>query len=178
MKFEYTGRHIEVTPAIRTHLEEHFKKLAPLFKGNDVDINAILSVEKNSQIAELNIKWRNQKLNVKDSHKDMYQAIAKAVAKAEKQALKFKEKKVTKKQGATKRAVVADNLDGDKVEAAPLPPKIVNARHKVKPMTTEEAVFNLQAEKDDQFVVFRDAETEQISVVYKRTDGNFGLIQP
>ena len=125
MKFDYTGRHIEVTPAIRAHLENNFTKLAPLFKNNDVEIHAILSVEKTRQIAELNVKWRDRNLSIKDSNKDMYQAITKAVAKIEKQALKFKEKKVKQKQSATKRAAVAKDMDGE-IEAAPLPPKIID----------------------------------------------------
>jgi putative sigma-54 modulation protein len=178
MKFEYTGRHIEVTPAIRTHLENHFTKLSPLFKNNEVEIHAILSVEKSRQIAELNVKWRDRKLNVKDSNKDMYHAITKAVEKVEKQAVKNKSKKVTQKQTATKRSMVAQTFEKE-VEAAPLPPKIINARrYQIKPMTSEEAVITLQAEKENQFIVFRDAETESFSVIYKRKDGNFGLIQP
>ena len=64
------------------------------------------------------------------------------------------------------------------MEASPPTPRIVNARrYAVKPMTAEEAAMSLSG-VSDQFVVFRDADTNRVGVLYKRKDGNFGLIQP
>ena len=64
------------------------------------------------------------------------------------------------------------------LEATPRPPRIINARrYAVKPMTAEEAALRLTAEAD-QFLVFRDADTNRVGVLYKRKDGNFGLIEP
>ncbi len=64
------------------------------------------------------------------------------------------------------------------MEATPPPVRIINARrYSVKPMTAEEAALELSA-RTDSFVVFRDADTNRVGVLYKRQDGNFGLIEP
>ena len=64
------------------------------------------------------------------------------------------------------------------VEASPRPPRIINARrYTVKPMTAEEAALRL-SDESDQFLVFRDADTNRLGVLYKRKDGNYGLIEP
>jgi putative sigma-54 modulation protein len=74
-------------------------------------------------------------------------------------------------------AAVAPEPDGQ-LEATPSPPRIIAARrYPVKPMTAEEAALRLSSEPD-QFVVFRDADTDRLGVLYKRKDGNFGLIEP
>jgi putative sigma-54 modulation protein len=73
--------------------------------------------------------------------------------------------------------VVAPNPDGQ-LEATPPPVRIIPARrYSVKPMTAEEAALELSG-RNDQFVVFRDADTDRLGVLYKRQDGNFGLIEP
>jgi putative sigma-54 modulation protein len=72
---------------------------------------------------------------------------------------------------------VAPDPDGY-IEASPRPPRIINARrYAVKPMTAEEAAMTLASESD-QFLVFRDADTNRLGVLYKRKDGNYGLIEP
>ena len=72
---------------------------------------------------------------------------------------------------------MAPQPDGQ-LEATPRPPRIIAARrYAVKPMTAEEAALRL-SEETDQFVVFRDADTDRLGVLYKRKDGNFGLIEP
>jgi putative sigma-54 modulation protein len=107
----------------------------------------------------------------------MYLALTRAIAKIERQALKLKKKIIDRKQGARRASAVAPSPDGN-VEASPRPPRIINARrYAVKPMTAEEAALRL-SEDPDQFVVFRDADTDRLGVLYKRADGNFGLIEP
>ena len=178
MRFEYTGRHVEVSPGIRKHVEDHFKKLEYIFDGSTTAwTHVIIDVEKNRHIAEYIVHWRDNTLNAKDINADMYLALTRASAKIEKQALKLKKKLIDRKQGARKTSSVAPSPDGQ-VEATPRPPRIINARrYSIKPMTAEEAALRLSAETD-QFVVFRDADTERVGVLYKRTDGNFGLIEP
>ena len=67
---------------------------------------------------------------------------------------------------------------GGRIDATPRPARIIAARrYTVKPMTAEEAALRLSGETD-QFLVFRDADTARLGVLYKRTDGNFGLIEP
>jgi putative sigma-54 modulation protein len=177
MKFEYTGRHVEVSPGIRKHVEDHFKKLEHIFDGTTAWTHVIIDVEKNRHIAELVLHWRDHTLTAKDINGDMYLALTRAIAKIEKQALKLKKKMIDRKQGARRTSAVAPTPDGQ-LEASPRPPRIINARrYSIKPMTAEEAALRLSADPD-QFVVFRDADTDRIGVLYKRADGNFGLIEP
>jgi putative sigma-54 modulation protein len=179
MKFEYTGRHLEVTPALRSHVENHFDKLKHLFNGQAVNAHVIIEVAKGRHRAEIIVNWRDHTLTATTTVSDMYQALTQTITKLEKQALKLKDKVIDKHQRATKRSVVAADAADGELPPAPAPPRIVNTRrYKVKPMTAEEAVFSMQTE-ENQFLVFRDAENgEKISVIYRRKDGNYGLIQP
>ncbi|HZE68412.1 MAG TPA: ribosome-associated translation inhibitor RaiA [Pyrinomonadaceae bacterium] len=177
MKFEYTGRHVVVSPAIRKHVEDHFKKLEHIFNDSTATVHVIIDVEKNRHIGEVVVYWRDHTLTAKVVNADMYMALTAAIAKIEKQALKLKNKIIGRKQGAKRAAAVAPEPDG-RLEASPRPPRIIAARrYTVKPMTAEEAALRLTSEAD-QFVVFRDADTERLGVLYKRSDGNFGLIEP
>jgi putative sigma-54 modulation protein len=179
MEFEYTGRHVEVTPAIRTHVEDHFRKLEHIFNDSTASAHVIIDVEKNRQIGEVLVHWREHTLTARDTNADMYQALSRAITKIEKQALKLKKKIIDRKQGAQRVSAVAPQPDGSReLEASPRPPRILPARrYVVKPMTAEEAAMRL-SEEADQFVVFRDADTNRVGVLYKRKDGNFGLIEP
>ena len=177
MKFEYTGRHVEVSPAIRKHVEDHFKKLDHIFNGSPITTHVIIEVEKNRHIGEVVVNWRDHTLAAKDTNIDMYMALTRAMTKVEKQAVKLKKKIIDRKQGG-KRTSTISRQSGDGVEATPRPSRIIAARrYAVKPMTAEEAALRLSGEKD-QFLVFRDADTERLGVLYKRTDGNYGLIEP
>jgi putative sigma-54 modulation protein len=136
-----------------------------------------VEVEKNRQKAEivLTVGERTMTANVAD--KDLYLALSRVVAKIEKQALRLKEKRVDRRQTAKKTSVVAPEPDGE-ITAEPAPKQIVVAQnYVVKPMTPEEAALLLNSDSN-QFIVFRDAETEDLSVLYKRSDGDYGLIQP
>jgi putative sigma-54 modulation protein len=177
MKFEYTGRHVEVSPGIRKHVEDHFKKLDHIFNGTEASTHVIITVEKNRHIGELVVFWRDHTLTAKEVNADMYMALTRAMEKVEKQAMKLKKKIIDRKQGAKRTSSVAPTPDGQ-LEATPRAPRIIPARrYSVKPMTAEEAALSLSSDPQ-QFVVFRDADTDRIGVLYKRNDGNFGLIEP
>ncbi|MCA1632654.1 MAG: ribosome-associated translation inhibitor RaiA [Acidobacteria bacterium] len=188
MEFEYTGRHIEVSPAIRAHVEDHFQKLDHLFENSSTArAHIIIEVIKNRHIAEILLHWREHTLTAKDTNVDMYQSLTRCIDKIEKQAVKLKKKLIERKQSARPVSAVAQEADGAAAAAAAAAapdnsvqrqPRIIQARrYPVKPMTPEEAVMSL-GEDSNQFVVFRDSDTERLSVLYKRKDGNFGLIQP
>lgn len=176
MKFEYTGRHIEVTPALRSHVEECFEKLNHLFDGSDHNAHVIIEVDKGSHRAEIIVKWRSEVLTATTVAADMYKSLSQSIDKIGKQALKLKSK-ITDKHHKVKKAAVAAP---DKAEVSPAPAssEIIDSRdYPVKPMTAEEAVMRLN-EEENQFLVFRNADGERVSVIYKRKDGNYGLIQP
>jgi putative sigma-54 modulation protein len=168
---------VEVSPAIRRHVEDHFKKLDHIFTDSTLSTHVIIEVEKNRQIGEIIVSWRDHTLTAKETNADMYMALTRAMAKIEKQALKLKKKIIDRKQSARPTARVAPQPDGY-LQATPTPPRIIAARrYSVKPMTAEEAALRLSGEHD-QFLVFRDADTERLGVLYKRKDGNYGLIEP
>ena len=176
MKFEYTGRHIDVTPALRSHVEEHFGRINHLFDGKPAHAHVIIEVEKGRHRSEVIVKWRNDVLTANSSVSDMYQSLSQTIAKIEKQALKLKNKIIDKSHRAKKVSTITPK--GAEVKPAPSLPKIVSARrYAVKPLTAEEAAMQLEDE-ENQFLVFRNAENQKISVIYKRKDNNYGLIEP
>ena len=183
MNFEYTGRHIDVTPALRAHVEEHFGKVGNLFgKASTARAHVIIDVVKNRHMAEILFHWREHTLTAKDTNADMYQALTRCIDKIEKQALKLKKKIIERKQDAVPLSSVVPEEPATEKTAPENSERragriIAARRYKVKPMTAEEAVMSL-AEDGDQFVVFRDSDTDRLSVLYKRKDGNYGLIQP
>ncbi len=177
MNFEYTGRHVDVTPTIRAHVEDHFQKIGQLFPDSTANAHVIISVEKNRHTGEILVHWREHSLTAKETNDDMYQALSRAIDKIEKQALKLKKKIIGRKHHTESLSRIAAR-DGQQVEPAQNAPRIINAsRYRIKPMTPEEAALHL-GEAMDQFIVFRDAETSRVGVLYKRKDGNFGLIEP
>ena len=176
MKYEYTGRHIDVTPALRSHVEEHFGRLDHLFNGGATKAHIIIEVERGRHRSEIVVSWRNEVLTAATSLSDMYKSLSQTIGKIEKQALRIKNKVIDKHHRAKKvGAITATAAD---IKPSPGNPRIINARrYAVKPMTAEEAAMSL-VDQEDQFLVFRNAENERLSVLYKRKDGNFGLIQP
>ena len=177
MKFEYTGRHIEVTPALRSHVEEHFERINHLFDGNNRNVHIVIEVEKGKHRSEIIVKWHDQVLTATTVDSDMYKSLSQTIDKIEKQASKLKNKLIDKHQKAQKISTIKIPVS-EEIQPAPSSPKIINtSNYPVKPMTEEEAMLRLN-EEENQFLVFRNADSERVSVIYKRADGNYGLIQP
>lgn len=176
MKFEYSGRHLEVTPALKAHVEDHFAKIDHVFNGKPIKAHVIIEVERGRHRAEIIVNWRNDSLTATSTSPDMYRSLSDSISKIEKQALKLKNKVIDRSHKAKKAAAVIQKAED--VSPAPSGPRIIEARrYGVKPMTAEEAALRLQDE-ENQFLVFRNSETERVAVIYKRRDGNYGLIQP
>ncbi len=176
MKFEYTGRHIEVTPALRSHVEEHFGRLKQLFDGNHSKAHIIIEVERGKHRSEIIVKWRKEVLTADSTLDDMYQSLSKTINKIEKQARRLKNKITDKSHKAKKASEIA--VDAQAVQPAPNSPRIINSRrYAIKPMRADEAALVLD-DQENQFLVFRNALNENISIIYKRKDGNYGLIEP
>lgn len=176
MIFEYTGRHIDVTPALRTHAEEHFNRIDHLFNGKATKAHIILEVERGRHRAEVIVNWRNDVLTATTSLADMYQSISQSIDKIEKQALKVKNKVIDKSHRATRASEIVQKQT--EVEPAPAGARVINAAgYEVKPVTVDEAVLLLDAQKET-FLVFRNARNQNVAVIYKRSDGDYGLIEP
>ncbi|MBX7060556.1 MAG: ribosome-associated translation inhibitor RaiA [Pyrinomonadaceae bacterium] len=174
IKIDFTGRHIEVTEALKKHAAGQFERLGPLFDSKPPTANVTIEVERGRHRSEIIVHWRNETLNATSIDADMYQSLSKSVAKIEKQARKLKDKVIDKSHRA-RRAT-----PGSARESAPPTrrPKIVVSKMKAqKPITAQEAAMVLD-EKKEGFMLFRDSDGGEISLIFKRPDGNYGLVQP
>ncbi|PYP83425.1 MAG: ribosome-associated translation inhibitor RaiA [Blastocatellia bacterium AA13] len=177
MEFEFTGRHITITPTIERLARKELGKLDRILDSAPMRAHVILFSEKHRQCAEIVVHWRDSVFTGLAENNDIKHSIAIAAGKVEKQILRLKEKFSSKRRRRTATRDAAP-VPGGSIEAAPNAPRIIQARrYRVKPMTVEEAA-SIVADSDDQFIVFRDAETSKVGVLYKRTDGNFGFIEP
>jgi putative sigma-54 modulation protein len=177
MRYEFTGRHITVTPALKRHVREHLDKLDKILDSAPMNAHVILEVEKHRQKAEIVATWRDHTFTAKAATVDMYNSITQASAKIEKQIFRLKDKfSKGKRQKMPAGVAAAAGIPAEAPDSEG--PRIIRTRqYRVKPMTPEEAVVQI-ADASDQFLVFRNAESERVTVLYKRRDGNYGLIEP
>lgn len=177
MEFEFTGRHVDITPAVEQLARKELGKLDRVLDSAPMRAHVTVSVEKHRKRTEIVVYWRDSVFTAVGENNDISQSVTTAAARVAKQALRVKEKFQTKKRSRSSVKEVAPVPDGV-IEAAPPAPRIIPARrYRVKPMTPEEAAM-LLTDSDDLFIVFRDAESNRVGVLYNRTDGNFGLIEP
>ena len=106
MNLEFTGRHIDVTPALKTHVEDHFEKIDHLFDGKPAKAHVIIEVERGMHRSEIVMNWRNEVLTAETSVSDMYQSLSQTIDKIEKQARRLKDKVIDKSHRATKASVI------------------------------------------------------------------------
>ena len=199
MNIEYTGRNqLELGDDIKAYFEKKLKKLGR-FIEEPVEVHLLLGEEKDRQIAELNVVHRHGDLHAQHVAADRRDAVLAVVETAAKQARRARkkfmdlrrrtERQVAEEQQwqAAEEAVVGDREDHehwpvDIIDATSFSeddgPRIVKThRLPIKPMTLGEASVELQQSKND-FFVFLDSGTDQVSVLYRRKDENFGLIAP
>jgi putative sigma-54 modulation protein len=140
-----------------------------------IECHVVLSVEKHRHAAEVTIVADGFKINGQETTTDMYSAIDMAVDKIEKQIKRHRER-LRQRTGNSKAA--SPEAPEVAPEAAEGEPRIIRAEdYEAKPMHLEEAVMELKTGRDD-FIVFVNAASERINVLYRRKDGNFGLIEP
>src|SRR6185436_16612416 len=177
MKIEYTGRNFTVSPAIKKHIAEHFKKVEEFLNGTD-NVHVILSVEKHHRhVAEFVANWHHHALTATANTTDMYLSTSQAIDRLRRQIVKLRGKIIDRKHHAPALKAVAPSPVPPVKPERPLPRLIRSRRYPVKPMTPDEAIIQVEASAD-QFLVFRDAETDRVGVLYKRKDGNYGLVEP
>lgn len=177
MKIEFTGRNFTLSPAIKKHVNEHLRKIDSVLHGA-IQAHIILSVEKHKRhLVEIIINWHDHAMTSTADTNDMYLSVTQAVDRLRRQVLKVKGKIIDRKHHALSTGVVAPSPIPPVTPTALAPRIIRSRRYSVKPMTPEEAVLTV-SEAPEQFLVFRDAETDRVGVIYKRKDGNYGLIEP
>ncbi|MBF7081636.1 ribosome-associated translation inhibitor RaiA [Desulfallas sp. Bu1-1] len=173
MKVLVRGRNVDVTSALKEYVEKRVGKLTKFL--DDVDeATVILVVEGDSHKVEVTVPFNGMILRGEEATGDMYASIDLVVDKLEKQIEKYKGKLARRRGAGEQKAAAGVPLPGGEEEG---PTVVKTKRFAIKPMPVEEAVLQMNL-LGHNFFVFSNAETEQVNVVYKRKDGNYGLIEP
>jgi len=167
------GRGVEVTDALRSYAEKRLGRLERQLPDPQIELQ--LSSENNpsirdSHVAEATIRTKGPVLRARESSHDMRASIDQLVDKLERQVTRYREKR-----GRRRRASRQAPDEGIPMSEEP---QIVRTKQfAVKPMTAEEAVLQLELVGHD-FFVFRDADSNELNIVYRRRQGGYGLIEP
>lgn len=177
MHITITARTMELTGALKGYVEE---KLARMDRYLDqiTAAHVILSIQKYRQIAEVTLHVRDLTIRAEESTADMYASIDLVVEKIERQILRYKERIVAHPGRGTMRAGGALALAEPAGGEVPEPFRVVRTkRFAMKPSAVDEAIMQMNL-LGHAFYVFRNAGTGEVNVVYRRRDGDYGLIEP
>lgn len=170
MKLNIKGRNIEVTDALRHYIEKRIGKFSK-FLTELSEIIVTVSTEKFTHKIDVLLKVNGHLIQAEGKTEDLYSAVDQVVEKLEKQILKYKEKIQSKNKKESSKFSSA-------VSVAETAKRIVKyKKFDLRPMTPEEAVDQMEL-LDKDFFIFVNSFSGDINVVYKRKDGNFGLIEP
>lgn len=171
MDIQLTAKHIKVTPAIRAYVEQKLEKAQKYF-DHIVWGSAFLSVEKRAHQAEFVVHAARQTFRAQAVAADLYSAVDLASDKIDGQLKKYKERLKDRHKGLPPPAAAG---------LPPAPPaaalRIARVKQPVKPITPEEAAQELES-LGQAFRLFQDKDTEQIHVIYRRSDDTYGVVQP
>jgi len=177
MRLELSGRHVDITPAIRALVDRKLARLTRLFNDAVVSVQIVLTREKYRHLTDLTVHMRGDHvLAGKTSGESWSDSLGRGVEKVEQQAAKVKGRWSSRKRRKTP-------LPGEPVQPSAPPedgerPRVVRAsRYHVKPLSIEAAAMAVETGTDG-FLVFRNAGTGAINVLYRRKSGDLGLIEP
>lgn len=173
MKFVIVGRNLEVTPGLRSAVEEKVGKLEKYFHP-ETEVHVTLSVEKDRQKIEVTIPVKGNIIRSEQVSNDMYVSIDLVEEIIERQLKKYKNKIVNKHQATaafSKQYVENEYMDDEEIQI------VRSKKFDIKPMYPEDACIQMEL-LGHNFYVFYNAETEQVNVVYKRKGDTYGLIEP
>ncbi|MBS3757442.1 MAG: ribosome-associated translation inhibitor RaiA [Desulfobacterales bacterium] len=181
MQTSVTFKNIETSENLKSYVTNKLEKLDKLL-DNPAEANVVLSVEKIRHITEIKLIGDRLNLNCREESNDMYSSIDLALDKLEKQIKKNKQKTRKHRQGPRGELKERSMQEVENPGAAGSGEAYSNPRIRVqnidyKPMDIEEAGMQLELTPDN-FLVFTNARTNQINVIYRRNDGDLGLIQP
>ena len=169
MKFIISGKNIDVTDGLRSAVNEKIGKLERYFTDS-TEIHVTLSTEKERQKIEVTIPMKGNIIRAEQESNDMY--LVEEII--ERQLRRYKTKLIEKQQTAVslnKAFIEEENEDDEEIRI------IRTKRFAVKPMDSEEACVQMEL-LGHSFFVFRNAETDEVNVVYKRKNHTYGLIEP
>lgn len=183
MNIEYVGRGYHVEDRDRRFCEDKLGKIAR-FLEEPAEVRVTLEVEKYRHVADLHVAHRHGILQAtEETAGDMHEAINAAVEKLEKQARRSRKKLTDRKRRVGRNGETGPGgwplevLERESFGSGREPRIVKSTRLEIKPMSLEEAALQLETSRND-FLVFRDATNDRVSVLYKRKDENYGLIVP
>lgn len=170
MELNIRGDKIAVTKAIKDYITEKMERLNKYFEGaNNIKANVIIRVKNNKQIIEVTVPTSKFTLRAEEKHDDLYAAIDLVMDKLERQIRKNKTKLNDKYKNIIQLDMVMNEDEEEDL-------KIVKRKNiDTKPMDEEEAILQMELLNHD-FFVFKNVDEECVSVMYKRRDGNYGII--
>lgn len=170
--YEIVGRNLDITDAMRSYAEDKLARLTRFF-DQVVDAKVTMSYRQGRAepaTVEVQLNVPSGLIRAEESGADTYAAVDLVVDKLERQLKRFKGRQLARRSEAPP-APVEDVQDSDE-------PRIARVkRHVLRPMTPEDAAIQMDALGHD-FFMFRNADTEEINVIYLRHDGNYGLLEP
>lgn len=175
MQTSVTFKNLDPSEHLKSYVMEKLDRFDRLL-DNPAEANVVLSVEKFRHIAEINIIGDRLNINGKEEINDMYSAIDMVLDKLEIQIKKGKQKIRERRTGVKNRNKGLAVLETEPLEED-LEKQIRIKNIEYKPMDIEEAVMQLDL-VNDSFLVFTNARTDRVNVLYRRKDGHYGLIQP
>ncbi len=179
MKITYTGRQVELAPAQLKKLEARFAKIGKLLDGKkeERDAHVVLSLERKTHTAEVTIHYYNHDLVGVGNSSDLFTAIHLATEKLEKQCVKARTKFRDGKRAPRKSSSEVETEKPEPETEGGEDHQVykVKPASKRKPMTVEEAVLEMDKSRD--YLVYRDAQTDRVSVLVRRRDGHFDLVE-
>jgi putative sigma-54 modulation protein len=181
MRIEMTGRHIDIPDREKRRVEGRLTRLER-HAGPVDEVRIVATGEKHRVLAEATLTSGRESWKAREETDDLSTALTAVIAKIEAQAKKDRGRRKSHKGRVSASEAAAEwsveVLSGERLRAQPQERRIVKTtRIPIKPMSAEEAAIELEDSLHG-FIVFRDAGSERVSVLYKRKDGNFGLIAP
>lgn len=174
MKFIVAGKNIDLTEALKERAMKKVGKLEKFFH-TDAEAHITMSVQKNRQIVEVTIPFKGGLFRAQEENEDMYASIDKVVDSLEGQIIRNKTK-ISKKYHESGLKFENVNFDAHEDEIEEF--KVVRSKKfPIKPMTIEEAILQMNM-LGHEFFMFSNSDTMEANVVYRRRDGNYGLIEP
>ncbi len=182
MRLALTGRHVDITPALQRLAEKKVTKLDRLLNDGIVSAQVVLTLDKHRHVVDIRAHARGDHVMHGIGKTDSWEtSFTEALEKITQQVHKVKGKWQERKRHATPAKTIAATVvapEAEPFEEEPPRRRILRAsRYSVKPMTVDEAAMEV-ADAPEAFLVFRNANTDSINVLYRRKDGNLGLIEP
>ena len=177
MQVSVTFRRMEPSEALKTYVQERTGKLTK-YIDKPLESQVTLSVEKFRHIADVIINANGIRIAGQEAHDDMYAAIDLVMDKIERQVKKYREK-IRKHKPVVGKELTwrRDIYDQESFDEDREPQVIRTENYFVKPMSVDEAAMQMDLTQQE-FLVFNNASTQSINVLYRRKDGNYGLIVP